>query len=165
MPALGAYEYDVKDEVKNIVDFAKITLYFINSTTQKLYKTKLNKLLFYSQFYYYKLNKRKIIENEFILDHFGPICEKMDDYLNQLNDVEIITLNETEYGTYISSNGRMVEGEYTIQETIVLEAIMRKFDMFTSMEMSEYFYKELIYKKAKINSVIDLNWADELHEF
>ena len=44
----------MSEEKKSKLNLLKYTLFFANKSKKNLYKTKLNKLLFYTQFIYYK---------------------------------------------------------------------------------------------------------------
>ncbi|MCK4260417.1 MAG: DUF4065 domain-containing protein [Halanaerobiales bacterium] len=81
---------------KVVLQFAKIVLFFSNNSSMRLYKTKLNKLLFYSQFLFYKKYNERLFEGDFICDYYGPVLEDLDYFLKILNENEIIKIDYTE---------------------------------------------------------------------
>lgn len=148
----------------NMVKLSKLVLYFANNSTTRLYKTKLNKLLFYTQFLCYKLYNIRLLEDEFICDFHGPVLNCIDYYLNRFSDLKIINLVETDYGLTIESKFNMPIDQYTKEEQDILPQVLKKFDSYTVSDMSEYSHKESLWLNTGIKNIIDIERADELIE-
>lgn len=155
--------YDSSNK-SNLVEVAKLILYFANNTTTKLYKTKLNKLLFYTQFLYYKEFKERLIGDDFICDYHGPTIPDLDQYLYDFCNLGFIELSNTGYGTVIIPKLRISSKDYNKREKYVLEKILKKFDKFTSTEISDYSHKESLWIKTQIKDVINIERVNELND-
>lgn len=151
-------------KLDNLLKLVKLVLYFANNSTEKLYKTKLQKLLFYSQFLYYKLNTEKLLAYEFIQDYFGPTIEDLDEYLDTFESAGLIKLSKTNYGTYITPKIVLGRDDYSAEEKEVLKRVLKKFDKFTATEISSYSYGEKFLDNGNIQDRIEIERAIELHD-
>lgn len=149
----------------NLKIFAKLVMYFLNHTNTKLYKTKMNKLLFYTQFLYYKEYKENLLNGIFICDYYGPVLENIDLYLEVLESKNFIELNSTNYGLYIEPKGYLNDKVYTEKELFILKRVLNKFKDYTSYDISEYSHKENLWKDTNLKEIIPLEKAGELNDF
>lgn len=159
----GKIMYDENDS-KNLVEVVKLILYFANNTTTKLYKTKLNKLLFYVQFLYYKRFKERLIKDDFIRDFHGPTIQDLDDYLNSFEKLGFIELSSTNYGTVIYPMIRIGKEGYTENEKEVLNKVLKKFDKVTSTQISDYSHREKLWFNTEMKEIISIERANELND-
>lgn len=143
----------------------KYILFFANNTKRDLYKTKLNKLLFYTQFLYYKDNKERLLQDEFICDYHGPTISKLDLYLDDFEKSNFISKKKTEFGNVIIPRVVLKDEEYSAEELKVLYKVLNKFDSYTSARISEYSHKEKLWDEKNIKEVISIERAKELNEF
>ncbi|MDF2672824.1 MAG: hypothetical protein K0R09_1089 [Clostridiales bacterium] len=160
-------EVDKMDEDKkldNLIKLTKLVLYFSNNSSEKLYKTKLQKLLFYTQFLYYKLNGEKLLADDFINDYFGPTIEGLDEYLNTLESAGLIKQSETNYGISIIPKIVLSKDDYSTEEKEVLKRVLKKFDKFTATEMSSYSYDEKLWDQGSVHGKIEIESTIELHD-
>lgn len=142
----------------------KYILYFTNDA-DSVYKTKLNKLLFYMQFLYYKKYDFKLINKEFICDYYGPNMEGLDNSLKEFKEKGWIEINTTQFGKIINPKVKLNSNEYTSEENILLKQISNKFKSYTSKQISEYSHDEPIWKEGTIKKIIPIEKAKELNEF
>lgn len=149
----------------NIRQFAKFILYFANDTTIKLYKTKINKLLFYTQFLYFKNYDEDILGAEFICDYYGPAIENIDSLLSEVERTGLITIKSTCYGNYVSPNYTLSNDLYTDKELFILNKVSSKFKNYSSSAISEYSHKEPLWIDTEIKSIIPLENARYLNDF
>jgi uncharacterized phage-associated protein len=162
----GMYmEVNIRERKENLLEITKLILFFANKSSIRLYKTKLNKLLFYTQFLCYKDYGKRLIEDEFIKDHHGPVLEHIDVYLEVLSNLKLINLVETDYGLTIESNFNLDVNEYSDIERNVLNRVLERFNMFTASDISEYSHRESLWKNTPMKQIINLNRASELNEF
>lgn len=154
-----------KQERDNLVRISKIILYYANKSRAKLYKTKLHKLLFYTQFIYFRENGERLLKEDFIKGYYGPVMENLDQVLESVKEAGIIKLGNNNYGTYIEANMKMNDKEYEASELKVLKRVNDKFSDYTSYDISEYSHLEKLWKDAPVRGVISLSKADELNEF
>jgi uncharacterized phage-associated protein len=151
-------------KLDNMFNLAKIILYFANYTGDNLYKTKLQKLLFYTQFLYYKTYSLRLLEDDFICDYYGPVIENLDEYLNIFCQSGFIRLANTNYGTIITPRIVIGKEEYTEEEKEILKRVLKKFDKFTATEISIYSHNEKLWKRGEIKCKIDIERAAELND-
>lgn len=155
---------DEHKKLDNLIELAKLVLYFANNSTEKLYKTKLQKLLFYTQFLYYKLYNEKLIEDDFINDYFGPAIACLDEYLDSFESAGLIKLCNTNYGITIIPKIVLSKEDYNENEKEVLKRVLKKFDSLTAAEISSYSCEEKIWQEENFQGIIDIERALELHD-
>lgn len=152
-------------EKENLYNILKIVVYFAHHSSRKLYKTKLNKLLFYTQFLYYKLYKKRLLADDFICDYYGPVLDDLDQYLQLFSEIGVINIENTQFGNTIESEKLIPLSEYSENELFVLKRVSDQFDSFTSRDISEYSHKEALWEECDYKEVIRLEEADKLNEF
>ncbi len=153
-------------EKKKMAQLLKVIIYFSNHSHKKIYKTKLNKLLFYSQFLYYKEYGVKLIDYDFIRDFHGPTINELDTLLNKYKEINAIELENTQFGTVINSKININEYTmYTENEKRILEKVIEKFKDHTSANISDYSHKESLWLNTPHKEVIAIERANELNEF
>lgn len=155
---------EMSAERKNVLNLLKYVLFFANKSTKNLYKTKLNKLLFYTQFMYYKKYKIRLIEDDFISDFYGPAIEKIDEYLDEFQNKKFIEKVQSDFGTVILPEVNLKDDFYKDEELDILYTVLKKFDKFTSAQISEYSHRETLWTETNTKDVIDIERANELHE-
>lgn len=149
----------------NLKTFARLVLYFANNTSARLYKTKLNKLLFYTQFLYYNKYHEDLLETDFICDYFGPAIEDIDSFLEEVESIGLIKLENTVYGKFINAEYNLLDENYTKEELLILNKVANKFDKFSASQISEYSHDEPLWINTNIKEIIPLESANELNEF
>lgn len=149
----------------NLKTFAKLVLYFANNTSTKLYKTKLNKLLFYTQFLYFDRYNEDLLGIDFICDYYGPVIEDIDRYLEELEGIGLIKLENTAYGKFVSPEYNLLDENYTREELLILNRVANQFDKFSASQISEYSHDEPLWINTELKEVIPLERAHELNEF
>lgn len=155
---------NVEDYKNNTYEIAKVILYFANKMNSNLYKTKLNKLLFYSQFLFYKEKKYPLFENNFIVDFHGPVMENMNTVLHELEEMKIIKLTKTQFGTVISPLLKLNDTQYG-EELPILKKVYEKFRDYTSAMISDYSHRESVWSEKRIKEIIPIERAIEIHDF
>lgn len=146
------------------LNLLKYILFFANKSTKNLYKTKLNKLLFYTQFTYYKKYKTRLLEDDFICDYYGPVISDIDFYLSEFQDKNFIRRIDSNFGAIIMPEVSLKDGFYDEKELDVLYNVLKKFDEYTSAQISEYSHNESLWSEECIKEIIDLERADELQD-
>lgn len=155
------------DEYSNdtLIQLAKVILYFTNYSSNYIYKTKLNKLLFYAQFLYYKRFRDRLMDIEFAKDYYGPVLQELDIKLNILKRANLIELKRDPFGEIIVSHIILKENIYSDDELEVLDAVINKFDNYSSREISQYSHEEILWLNTELKEIIEIERADELEEF
>ena len=152
----------MSEERKSKLNLLKYILFFANKSKKNLYKTKLNKLLFYTQFIYYKKYKERLLIDDFICDFYGPAIENIDSYLIEFESKKFIRLLHSQFGNIIMPEVVLNDESYEEKELDILYSVLKKFDKFTSAQISEYSHNELLWSEDHIKEVIDIERAEEL---
>ena len=153
-----------KGAIKLNVGLAKAILYLLVESHEPIYKTKLNKLLFYSQFLYAKKYSLDLIGKRFIKDYYGPAIEDLDQELFLLKQKNFIKIEYTNYGTIIYPLIKFKDDNYTYQEREVLQQVVDKFRYHTSAAISEQSHTEPLWINRQFKQEIPLEEAYKLKE-
>ena len=142
-----------------------MVLYFSNKST-KLLKTKLIKLLNYSDMYYYKKYGVSISGLKYIHLKYGPVPDNFDMILGLMSADHIAHIDVSydhgyECHRVVPECGIPDDGLSEL-ETEVLEIILRKFRNYGSSEISEYAHKEKGYRITKLGEIISYSYAKDL---
>jgi putative zinc finger/helix-turn-helix YgiT family protein len=143
--------------------FIHMVLFFLKN--ERLYKTKLNKLLFYSDFYFYKENACAISGSRYRASDFGPVPSEYDVIYNWLMKEDIIKVREEFNNLGVSeslyANTEFDKNLFNEKELATLEFVKKKFKNFSATMMKEYSHKEKAWKEnEKSKSIIDYQkWA------
>ena len=155
----------IENGFKNF-DYEKIkgmVLFFANKN-QKLLKTKLMKLLNYSDMIFYKENSISISGLSYLHYPFGPVPENFDILIGLLVKDKIINVN-VEYNSNYESHqiipnfdnyNKYINDD---KELEVLERVYIKFKDFTSSQISDYSHEEKGYSSTKKDEIISFEYA------
>ncbi|MBD3950125.1 DUF4065 domain-containing protein [Tuanshanicoccus lijuaniae] len=145
--------------------FAAMVLFFSSKSTVLL-KTKLMKLLNYSDMIFYKENSVSISGLKYVHLPYGPVPEKFDVLLGKLAEDNIAHI-EIEYdGKYekhkVLPNVATDDGVLTDDEIAVLDRVYKKFANFGSVEISNYSHKETGYSSTLPGEIISYIYASDI---
>ncbi len=130
----------------NLKKLAHVISYF--NENMSLYKTKLNKLLFYSDFGYYKKTGYSITGTSYRAIPLGPVPASYDKLLNKLSDDEYLTvsqepINESgNYGDLITSSVSFDKSLFEDEEIAVLKGVSNRFKELYAKEIVELSHQE-----------------------
>lgn len=146
--------------------FCAMVLFFAHRSAELL-KTKLMKLLNYSDMIFYKENGISISGACYVHLPYGPVPENFDILLgtmaaDHIAHIEIIYDNGYEKHQVIPEE-EMPEGVLTEEELAVLERIYRKFANFGSVDISNYSHKEKGYNATQKGEIISYAYAKDIH--
>ena len=145
--------------------FAAIVLFFASKGTDLL-KTKLMKLLNYSDMIFYKENSVSISGLRYVHLPYGPVPEKFDVLLGKLEADKIAHIEVEFDGIY--ERHKVLPDEYdfngilTNEEIAVLERVYQKFIGFGSVEISNYSHKEKGYSLTSQGEIISYSYAADI---
>lgn len=142
----------------NLEKFTNMIIYFAEK--EKPYKTKLNKLLFYSDFTYFKNYFKSISGARYRAIKYGPVPSDYDAVYNWLSKNKIIDIKETEEECGVTEKiNPLIEFHrdlFTANELDMIEQIYNKFKDFTPSKLRDYSHKEEAWKENKAtNKIID----------
>lgn len=156
----GNKEFDIKKFINMIVYFAQ--------NINKLWKTKLIKLLFYTDFLNYRKNSFSISGTPFVHWPHGPVPKHIYGLFEIITeDYKIIQLQEkAEFnyeGEIVINLGNFDETVFNNDERKSLEFVLSKFKDYTSSELSDLTHKEKAYLSTKEDELIPYEYANNLN--
>lgn len=151
-----AFDYD---------KFCAMVLFFAHKSTELL-KTKLMKLLNYSDMVFYKENGISISGARYAHLPYGPVPENFDILLgtmaaDHIAHIDVFYDNGYEKHQVIPEE-KMPEGILSEDELAVMERIYKKFAGFGSVEISNYSHKEKGYHATRKGEIISYSYAKDI---
>ncbi|MBO5148601.1 MAG: DUF4065 domain-containing protein [Clostridia bacterium] len=151
-----------------VFDYEKtcaMVLFFAHKNTDLL-KTKLMKLLNYSDMIYYKENGISMSGLRYAHHKYGPVPENFDILLGKMAadhiaHIEVLYDNGYEKHQVVPDSNIPV-GMITDDELNVLKKIYEKFKDFGSVEISNYSHKEKGYCETKQGEIVSYIYAKEI---
>lgn len=144
-------------------DFEKFkSLVLIFSLNEdKLFKTKLMKLLWYVDNLYFKMQTVSITGLQYARLPRGPVVEKRNLLLGLLEEQNIVQLIEDDEtsGEYLVPILDMNEVELDDDELYLAKLVSDKFKQFNCKSISDYSHKELAWQEVKTGSLIPYSYA------
>ncbi len=149
-------------------DYEKLcamVLFFAHKSTGLL-KTKLMKLLNYSDMIFYKENGVSISGLRYAHLPYGPVPDNFDMILGKMAADHLAHIEVIYDGTYekhqVIPECDVPEGVLSDLEIEVLNRIYEKFKSFGSVEISDYSHKEKGYKATKTGQIISYAYAMDI---
>ena len=149
-------------------DYEKLcamVLFFAHKSTGLL-KTKLMKLLNYSDMIFYKENGISISGLKYAHLPYGPVPDNFDMILGKMAADHIAHIEVSYDGAYeyhqVVPECDVPEGVLSDEEIEVLTRIYEKFKNFGSAEISNYSHKETGYKATKTGQIISYAYAVDI---
>ena len=142
---------------------------YLSSRGIELYKTKLNKLLFYSDLTAYYLTGRGISGSHYVHLPFGPVPNT---YENVLTLAEVSGNVSLEPLPNTRSAVRITTGENTsaasemlnADEKTVIDWVIETYGHLTSAEITEVSHEEMAYKNTRMGEPIAYRYAEFLKQ-
>ena len=145
--------------------FCAMVLYFSNQKSELL-KTKLMKLLNYSDMVYYKENGISISGAKYVHFQYGPVPIHFDMLLGTMEADNIVHIEINIVNGYekhqVIPDMEMPKGVLSKAEIKVLERIYQKFKTFGSVEISEYSHKEKGFSETNKGDIISYSYAKDI---
>lgn len=139
--------------------FDQMVLFF--AERERPYKTKLNKLMFYADWYFFKRFNRSISGSRYLCYEFGPVPENYD-LLFALN--RYVEIQETRYGEIVVPLKNFDSKLFTADEMEVLNFVSKKFKHFTSEQISNYSHKERAWQETPYKEYMSYEYAKYLKD-
>ena len=145
--------------------FCAMVLFFAYKCTELL-KTKLMKLLNYSDMIFYKENGISISGARYAHFPYGPVPENFDILLGTMaadNVAHIEVFYDNGYEKHqVIPDEEMPEGILTEGELAVMERVYMKFADYGSVDISNYSHKEKGYKATQKGEIISYAYAKDI---
>jgi uncharacterized phage-associated protein/DNA-binding transcriptional regulator YiaG len=151
----------------NIERFTNMVVFF--SESMKPYKTKLNKLLFYTDFYHFKKTGFSISGAIYRAIQYGPVPNDYDTLYQEVIKKEKIECVVSEEGDFTSEQFLPIKNKtfdaalFTEQEIQTLNEISQKFKSFTAKKIKDISHEETAWiENEKNKGLISFDYAFEL---
>jgi putative zinc finger/helix-turn-helix YgiT family protein len=149
------------DKVENLISY-------IADKVDNLYKTSLNKYLWFIDFENFKENVRSITGLTYVKQQYGPVIENKgyEEIINLLEDkfykeeTEDVYNNSTK--VKIKSKGNYDMNIFTKEERVVIDAVINKFKDMKVSKISDESHKEAGWIENDINNIISYDYAEAL---
>ena len=146
------------DKIKNLI------LFFCKD--DGIYITKLNKLLFFTDFKYFKEYTHSITGMRYKHLPYGPVPEYYRSILELLVKTGGLDVEYKDFGDYIGELYKSIDSPdlsvFSDDELEILLEIKKKFAKSGSKEISELSHREKAYRETKENQLISYFHAQEL---
>ena len=148
----------------NFKKFENMVIYFIKNS-YSLSKTRLNKLLFYSDFGYFKENTVSISGAPYIHDYYGPVPSDFDLLYTMLRDQNIIDFVpfSNGRGEELCTTKEVDKSVFSEDELALLDEVSNKFKDYNAKSITEYSHKEKAYRETDAKGNISYEYAFELN--
>lgn len=149
------------ERVENLISY-------IADKVDNLYKTSLNKYLWFIDFENFKENVRSITGLRYVKQQYGPVIENKgyEEIINLLDDK--FYKEETEDNYTNSTTTKLISKKnydmsiYDQEEMDVIDAVIKKFKDISCSKISDESHKEAGWIKNDINNIISYEYAEEL---
>ncbi len=143
---------------------------FFASKIKRLFKTKLMKLLFYSDFLNFRNNTLSISGLKYIKNYYGPTPVKHELFLGELFEkyityqVEYVKTSKDNVEEYefIKPLEKPTMGIFSREEISSMEKVLNTFSHLTSEEITQCSHKEEAWTEPKNKEIISYEYAKNL---
>lgn len=146
--------------------FCAMVLFFAHKS-RELLKTKLMKLLNYSDMIFYKENGISISGVRYVHLPYGPVPENFDILFGTMaadHVAHIEVLYENGYEKHqVIPECEIPDGVLSEEELAVMERIYEKFALYGSVEISNYSHNENGYRATKQGEIISYAYARDIY--
>lgn len=145
--------------------FANVVLFFANKI-DLLWKTKLNKLLFYADFLCFKQNTVSITGSKYIKFEHGPVPDQYGTLLWFMEEERFVSLDPTVLGEY---KGHIIKALTEVDPDLfedyewdLLEAVVDKYGQYSSTEIRNISHEEKGWIETEYFSAIPYYFANSI---
>lgn len=146
--------------------FKKITNLILYFSQHEVQKTKLMKLLFYTDFLNFKRNLISMTGMPYVKLPYGPVPKDYELLLSTVEKNDFININHEYNNGYdyikLKANKTFEESLFDESELTIIEYIQKKFQDFGSVDISDYSHKEKGWQKTQEREIISYDYADAL---
>lgn len=152
----------------NFDKLVEMVVYFTEKV--RVTPTKMNKLLFYSDFLHYKLTGVSISGTRYFAHTHGPVPKKFRTLFDYLSDQHIVDLISVQYPSGLVGEEFIKIPSKTFKSSLfdkaeidILDEIVSKFEKYNAKEIRELSHEEKAWiENEKSKGLIDYNYSFEL---
>jgi len=148
------------EKVKNVI-------LYITEQSKSILKTKINKLLFYVDFLYFKIHSVSMTGNQYVHLQYGPIPNDYDWILSLMTSEDLLEKNEVMFsskvvGEELTAKESVDKELFTNDELHVIDYCIKTFENYNCVQISEYSHNEVPYKETEEKKNISYKLAKDL---
>ncbi len=132
---------------------------YIAGHTKDLYRTKLNKLLFYSDFVNFHLNGTSISGSRYVHLPYGPVPDGYEETLETLNHYGVIDLSQESSAEVIKAGDEPGSGSLTGEERAALDWVLDTYGSMSASQLTEVSHRERAYSNTRAGEEIAYEYA------
>ena len=132
---------------------------YIASKGKEVYKTKLNKLLFYSDFVNYYLSGRSISGSRYVHLPFGPVPDGYENFLQTFSAAGTIRIEHGPNHEVIMAGQEPVVDKLTNEEIETLDWVLANYGHLSANQISEQSHREKAYRFTRTGEEIAYEYA------
>ena len=150
----GIYRYDAKRQEETILFFGQQ----INNTY--LGRTKLNKLLYYTDYEWIRNKGASITGETYVAMQFGPVPKHIKETLMRLEKAQAIRVEKAKIGNYDRDRYIVLREPdlsiFTSEEVVHIHGVARRFEFWTAKQMSDLTHEDYPWQSARLGEEIQL---------
>lgn len=132
---------------------------YIAARTSDLYKTKLNKLLFYADFTNYYLTGRSISGSRYVHLPYGPVPDGYEETLETLNHYGVIDVSPQNSADLIRGAEMKASDFLTEDERETLDWVLSTFGPMSASQLTALSHRERAYSNTRSGEEIAYEYA------
>ncbi len=163
---------EIKSSEINERIYKNAILYFIKyCNNQYFHKTKLNKLLYYLDFVFYRDHKKSVTGDIYIHQEFGPIPARVDEILASLKsediiDTEVVPYNDEEMiNFFLKDESKLDESVFSKDQKKLLKQICDEFGNWPTEKIVAQTHLEAPWFYSKPLEIVDYAYARDIDFF
>lgn len=137
---------------------AAMVSYFADRTTD-LYKTKLNKLLFYADFVNYHLRGNSISGSRYVHLPYGPVPDGYEETLETLNHYGVVDISKQNSAELVRSGDRSAVNFLTAEERSTLSWVLETYGSLSASQLTDISHQEKAYNNTRAGEEIAYEYA------
>jgi uncharacterized phage-associated protein len=132
---------------------------YLASRTSDLYKTKLNKLLFYADFANYYVHGSSISGSRYVHLPYGPVPDSYEETLETLNHYGVIDVSKQNSADLVRPGDNSATDFLSPEEIRSLDWVLETFGGMSASQLTEISHREKAYKNTRAGEEIAYEYA------
>ncbi|PYT00808.1 MAG: hypothetical protein DMF63_05745 [Acidobacteria bacterium] len=156
--AIGAVNIFTGHRTFSLEKMAAMVSYFAERTND-LYKTKLNKLLFYADFTNYYTLGKSISGSRYVHLPYGPVPDAYEETLETLNHYGVVDVSKENSADLIRSGENAAKESLNPEEIATLDWIAENYGSMSASQLTEISHREMAYANTRTGEEIAYEYA------
>jgi len=132
---------------------------YLAGRTTDLYKTKLNKLLFYADFVNYHMHGSSISGSKYVHLPYGPVPDGYEETLETLNHYGVIDVSRQNSAELVRTGDNPANNFLSQNELQSMDWVLESYGKMSASQLTEISHRERAYKDTKSGEEIAYEYA------